>query len=203
MNDARAISSLIKELWHLKQPPTRPGQRSATLIGPGWTLKSNCWMSWPASISISQRETCRRWLACPQSQAEFTICSTLSPTVDPTILGWPTTVAGDCSRSPLWIDPTLPLWCWRSNPKVEAWRFCSSDSCLTVAHRVKIILDSDYILVMSDGQAAEFDTPQKLIDRGKLFRGLAKVTITISKLMAFQGMLLYWICTHALPAILW
>ena len=60
-----------------------------------------------------------------------------------------------------------------------------------MAHRVKIILDSDYILVMSDGQAAEFDTPQKLIDRGKLFRGLAKVTITISKLMASQGMLLY------------
>ena len=35
----------------------------------------------------------------------------------------------------------------------------------SVAHRVKTILDSDYIEGMSDGQAAEFDTPQKLMDR--------------------------------------
>jgi ATP-binding cassette subfamily C (CFTR/MRP) protein 1 len=47
-------------------------------------------------------------------------------------------------------------------------------TCLTVAHRINTILDSDYILVMSDGQAAEFDTPQTLMDRGGLFRDLVE-----------------------------
>ena len=45
-------------------------------------------------------------------------------------------------------------------------------TCLTVAHRINTIMDSNYILVMSDGQAAEFDTPQRLMDRGGLFRDL-------------------------------
>ena len=47
-------------------------------------------------------------------------------------------------------------------------------TCLTVAHRINTILDSDYIMVMSDGQAAEFDTPQTLMDRGGLFRDLVE-----------------------------
>ena len=36
-------------------------------------------------------------------------------------------------------------------------------TCLTVAHRLNTIMDSDYVLVMHDGKAAEFDTPAKLL----------------------------------------
>lgn len=45
-------------------------------------------------------------------------------------------------------------------------------SCLTVAHRINTILDSDYIMVMDDGRAEEFDTPQSLLQRGGLFKEL-------------------------------
>jgi ABC-type multidrug transport system fused ATPase/permease subunit len=38
-------------------------------------------------------------------------------------------------------------------------------TCLTIAHRLNTIMDSDYILVMSDGQAVEFDPPQRLLSR--------------------------------------
>ena len=43
---------------------------------------------------------------------------------------------------------------------------------ITIAHRINTILDSDYILVMDDGQAAEFDTPQALLSRGGHFKEL-------------------------------
>ena len=36
-------------------------------------------------------------------------------------------------------------------------------TCLTVAHRLNTIMDSDYLLVMDDGRAAEFDTPHNLL----------------------------------------
>jgi len=36
-------------------------------------------------------------------------------------------------------------------------------TCLTVAHRLNTIMDSDYVLVMQDGKAAEFDTPKNLL----------------------------------------
>lgn len=47
-------------------------------------------------------------------------------------------------------------------------------TCLTVAHRLNTIMDSDYILVMNDGRAVEFDTPGALLQRGGMFRNLVK-----------------------------
>jgi len=45
---------------------------------------------------------------------------------------------------------------------------------LCVAHRLNTIMDSDYILVMDDGLAAEFDTPNILLERGGLFADLVQ-----------------------------
>jgi ATP-binding cassette subfamily C (CFTR/MRP) protein 1 len=46
-------------------------------------------------------------------------------------------------------------------------------TCLTVAHRLNTIMDSDYVLVMHDGKAAEFDTPGNLLEmQDGIFRGL-------------------------------
>jgi len=50
----------------------------------------------------------------------------------------------------------------------------SDATCITIAHRVNSILDSDFILVMDDGKAAEFDDPKTLLQRGSLFRDLVK-----------------------------
>lgn len=36
-------------------------------------------------------------------------------------------------------------------------------TCLTVAHRLNTIMDSDYVLVIDDGKAAEFDAPHNLL----------------------------------------
>lgn len=43
---------------------------------------------------------------------------------------------------------------------------------ITVAHRINTIMDSDYILGMADGMAAEFDKPDRLLKKGGLFRDL-------------------------------
>lgn len=40
---------------------------------------------------------------------------------------------------------------------------------LVIAHRLSTIADFDKILVMADGQAAEFDTPKALLDNRGLF----------------------------------
>lgn len=45
-------------------------------------------------------------------------------------------------------------------------------TCITIAHRINTILDSDYILVMDDGRAAEFDRPKALLARGGMFKNL-------------------------------
>jgi len=50
-----------------------------------------------------------------------------------------------------------------------------SATCITVAHRLNTIMDSDYILVMDDGQAAEFDKPNVLLQKqGGMFRDLVQ-----------------------------
>lgn len=51
-------------------------------------------------------------------------------------------------------------------------------TCITVAHRLNTIMDSDYILVMSDGKAEEFDTPSSLLNKGGMFRDLVEAAAT-------------------------
>lgn len=46
-------------------------------------------------------------------------------------------------------------------------------TCITVAHRLNTIMDSDLVLVMDDGRAAEFDKPSTLLSKEDgLFKGL-------------------------------
>ena len=47
-------------------------------------------------------------------------------------------------------------------------------TCITVAHRINTIMDSDFILVMNDGRVAEYDTPKKLMKRGGIFKDLVE-----------------------------
>ena len=61
--------------------------------------------------------------------------------------------------------------------KVMRTEFASA-TCITVAHRLNTIMDSDYILVMSDGKAEEFDTPSNLLKKGGMFRNLVKAAAT-------------------------
>ncbi|XWS65743.1 hypothetical protein CRYUN_Cryun05aG0139400 [Craigia yunnanensis] len=39
----------------------------------------------------------------------------------------------------------------------------------TIARRIHTVIDSDLVLVLSDGRAAEFDTPAKLLEREDSF----------------------------------
>jgi ABC-type multidrug transport system fused ATPase/permease subunit len=46
---------------------------------------------------------------------------------------------------------------------------------LTIAHRINTIMDSDKILVMQDGKAAEFAPPQELLEKDdSLFSEIVK-----------------------------
>ncbi|XP_071961323.1 ATP-binding cassette sub-family C member 9-like [Antedon mediterranea] len=45
---------------------------------------------------------------------------------------------------------------------------------LTIAHRVATILDSDVIVVLSDGKVIEYDSPDRLLQRNSVFASLVK-----------------------------
>ncbi len=45
---------------------------------------------------------------------------------------------------------------------------------ITIAHRINTILDSDRIVVLSEGRVAEFDTPAALVRKRGLFYELVR-----------------------------
>lgn len=45
---------------------------------------------------------------------------------------------------------------------------------ITIAHRINTILDSDRVVVLSQGRVAEFDTPAALVKKKGLFYDLVK-----------------------------
>jgi ATP-binding cassette subfamily C (CFTR/MRP) protein 1 len=48
-------------------------------------------------------------------------------------------------------------------------------TCLTVAHRLNTIMDSDKVLVMDQGIAAEYDSPANLLaDKNSMFYSLVQ-----------------------------
>jgi len=49
-------------------------------------------------------------------------------------------------------------------------------TCITVAHRLNTIMDSDLILVMNDGMVEEFDAPKNLLSKGGMFRDLVRAS---------------------------
>jgi len=62
--------------------------------------------------------------------------------------------------------------CFRAckrKPVDQAWL------CSQIAHRINTIMDSDMVLVMSDGKVAEYDAPEKLLENhSSLFYALVE-----------------------------
>ena len=48
----------------------------------------------------------------------------------------------------------------------------SDTTLITIAHRLDTIMDYDQVLVMSDGKAAEFGPPAKLLEQNGVFAEL-------------------------------
>ena len=48
----------------------------------------------------------------------------------------------------------------------------SECTCLTIAHRINTVMDSDRVLVMDSGRVAEFDTVDNLLKNKGIFAGL-------------------------------
>ena len=48
---------------------------------------------------------------------------------------------------------------------------------ITIAHRIKTIINYDKILVLKEGEIEEFDTPQNLIEKKGLFYQLYKESL--------------------------
>ena len=59
-------------------------------------------------------------------------------------------------------------------------KFMKNCTVITIAHRIKTIINYDKILVLSNGEIIEFDTPQKLLDKKGLFFNLYKESIRSS-----------------------
>jgi len=47
-----------------------------------------------------------------------------------------------------------------------------NSTCITIAHRLNTIMDSDLILCMDDGKSAQFGRPADLLKAGGLFKDL-------------------------------
>lgn len=52
----------------------------------------------------------------------------------------------------------------------------ADNTVLTIAHRLHTVMDSDKILVMSDGCAIEFDHPHNLLQNDSMFKSMVEVT---------------------------
>lgn len=59
-----------------------------------------------------------------------------------------------------------------------------NSTVLCIAHRIQTVIDYDRVLVMDDGQVAEFGTPQELLNARGVFYSMCKETGEFKELMA-------------------